>query len=321
MSKFLSTPQHSVSIKHKTALGIGFLAIFFSSQGVSMFATPYYQMTLGVDPFLLALAIKVPVILAGLFAPLVGYWSDNTNTYIGRRRPFIFIFPIMSGILFGVIWMVPPEWTNINQLIYFAVFTLLFNMVSTCWTVPMNCLVYEASTNHHERTYIMAFVTYFLKFSSIIYHWIFPIAQLSIFSSVFVGIQYVGWGVALFVFGVCGTIPAFFVKERSAPKEKPSFSFTSSLRAVLKNKNLAIILLLIFIQMLLGNYAASVDYYIIVYHMNEGDISLGAKWKAVMSSAYAIWGIVFVFIIPRVSARIGKVAAMKCIYVLTFLAG
>ena len=50
--------HQDVLIKQKVLLGIGFLGIFFSHQGIGILAIPYYQMTLGVDPFFLALAMK-----------------------------------------------------------------------------------------------------------------------------------------------------------------------------------------------------------------------------------------------------------------------
>ena len=43
----------AVSGTQKLALGAGFFAMFFAQQSVSVLAIPFYQMTLGVDPFLL----------------------------------------------------------------------------------------------------------------------------------------------------------------------------------------------------------------------------------------------------------------------------
>ncbi len=95
--------KHKVFITHKFILGLGFLAIFFSHQGIGILAIPYYQMTLGVDPFLLSIAIKTPVLIASFLAPWVGQISDRLQTPIGRRRPFLFVFPWLSCVLFGLI--------------------------------------------------------------------------------------------------------------------------------------------------------------------------------------------------------------------------
>lgn len=56
-------------LKHKVALGSGFFAIFFVGHGIGALAIPYYQMTLGVDPFLLGLVLTIPVFFSALISP------------------------------------------------------------------------------------------------------------------------------------------------------------------------------------------------------------------------------------------------------------
>ncbi len=312
-----------VRTKHKFVLGIGFLAIFFSAQGLGILATPYYQMTLGVDPFLLALAMKAPVFIASFLAPFIGQWSDGFRSSFGRRRPFLFVFPWLSCLIFGLIWMVPQAWSREEQLVYFAIMALAFYLCNTCWTIPMKCLAYEASSDYHERTRIMGFVTYFLKFGSIIYHWVFPIAQLSIFGGVVIGMQYVGWGVALICLGLFGMIPAIFLRERTYEPSKleQKHSLIESLKTILQNKNLRILLLIIFFQMGFGGLAASMDYYVLVYYMHEGNVAEGATWKGLLSTAYAIAGIASIPLITKLSSTFGKINAIKFMFILTFVGG
>lgn len=310
-------------LKQKVLLGIGFLGIFFSHQGIGILAIPYYQMTLGVDPFFLALAMKTPVFLASFIAPFIGYWSDKLETPWGRRRPFLFVFPWLSCIVFGFIWMVPTDWSEINQLYYFAMMALLFQLLATCWTLPMKCLAYEASRDYHERTRVMAFITYFLKFGGITYHWIFPLAKLSIFGGIVIGMQFVGWGVALIGVGLFGMLPAIFLKERrfkktEIKKKQPLFT---SLKAIVKNKNMKILLGIIGVQLTLGSFAASMDYYVLVYYMNNGDVGAGAISKGILSTSYALAGVVAIFVLTSLSARIGKIKTMKWAYRITIIGG
>ncbi|MGJ8680535.1 MFS transporter [Paraglaciecola sp.] len=312
-----------VLFKQKLILGLGFLAVFFSNQGIGILAIPYYQMTLGVDPFLLSIAMKAPVLIASFFAPWVGYMSDKFQSPLGRRRPFLFVFPWLTGLVFGCIWMVPSDWSTNHQLIYFSVLVLIFYLFSTCWTVPLKCLAYEASTNSHERTKVMGFITYFLKFGSIFYHWVFPIAQLSIFGGIIIGMQFVGWGMALVFFGLITLIPAMFIKERTyePAKVKPKASLVKSIQVVMENANMKILLGLLLLQMTLGSFSASMDYYVLVYHMSGGDVGLGATWKGVLSTSYAIAGITAVPIVISLSKKYGKTNTMKGIYLLTAVGG
>ena len=96
----------------KLALGFGFLSTFFASQSVAVLAIPYYQMTLGLDPFLLALALTLPLLLGSLLGPWVGHLSDHSQSRFGRRKPFILLGSWASCISFGLIWMVPAGWAD-----------------------------------------------------------------------------------------------------------------------------------------------------------------------------------------------------------------
>ncbi len=312
-----------VLFKQKLFLGIGFMAIFFANQGVGILATPYYQMTLGVDPVLLALAMKIPVFVASFLAPFIGQWSDRYQSSFGRRRPFLFVFPWFSCVIFGLIWMVPAEWDRDTQLTYFAIMVLIFYVFNTCWMVPMKCLAYEASEDHHERTRVMAFVTYFFKFGAIFYHWVFPIAQLSFFGGIIIGMKFVGWGVALIFLGLFGMLPGIFLKERRFKKTTvaPKISLLQGLSAIVKNRNMKILLAIIFTQLTLGSFAASMDYYVLVYYMNDGDIGAGATWKGVLSTSYAIAGMIAIAVLAKVSVKIGKINTMKWVYRLTIVGG
>lgn len=315
--------NENIPLKQKLILGFAFLAVFFSTQGIAILAIPYYQMTLGVDPFLLAIAMKSPVFIAGFLAPLVGQWSDRWQSPLGRRRPFLLMFPWITCIVFGAIWMVPHDWSRDLQLLYFAVLTLIFYLSAVCWTVPLKCLVYESSSNSHERAKLMGFITYFLKFCGLFYHWVFPIAQLSIFGGVIIGMKYVGWGIGLIFFGLLTLLPALFIKERiyEPTKLNKKIPLMVSIKAVMSNNNMKVLLSLLLIQMTIGSFSASLDYYVLVYYMSDGDVGMGATWKAVLSTSYAIMGIISIPVIIKFSGKYGKINVLKFIYILTAIGG
>jgi GPH family glycoside/pentoside/hexuronide:cation symporter len=312
-----------VSGTQKLALGAGFFAMFFAQQSVSVLAIPFYQMTLGVDPFLLGLALTLPLLLGTLLGPWVGHLSDHHQSRFGRRRPFILVASWACCLFFGLIWMVPTGWGELAHLLYFVVFSLLFYIAATFMSVPMTCLSYEMSPDYHQRTEIMGFTTYFLKLGSLLYQWLFPLAQLAIFSSVFVGIRYVGWGVALFIFGLLGTLAACYSKEvvRRSAVTFPPVTLRQSLKTLKTNKGLRVLLLLTVLQMAGGAFTASMDYYLLVYFIAQGDIAQGSIFKGWLSMAYAAFGFLTVPLIAALSCRVGKIKALQLIYILTLVGG
>ncbi|MDX3773432.1 MFS transporter [Chromatiaceae bacterium AAb-1] len=310
-------------LSRQLALGAGFFAMFFASQSVSVLAIPFYQMTLGVDPFLLGMALTLPVLLGTFLSPWVGHLSDHSRSRFGRRRPFVLLASWCSCLAFGAIWMVPAGWSELAQLLYFVCFSVLFYIAATFMAVPMTCLAYEMSPDYHERTAIMGFTTYFVKLGSLLYQWLFPLAQLALFGSVFVGIRYVGWGVAIFIIGLLGTLAAVYSREAvrvTAPvRQRPKLG--ASLKVLSRNTSLRVLLVLTILQMAGGAFTASMDYYLLVYYMCGGDIAEGSVWKGVLSVSYAGLGFLTVPLIARLSAKRGKITALQWIYLLTIIGG
>jgi Na+/melibiose symporter-like transporter len=100
------------TFSQKLALGSGFFCLLFLDKACESLAIPFYQMTLGVDPFLFSIALTIPIILSAFLGPWVGHLSDNFYSRFGRRRPFLLISSWLSGILFGLMWMVPEQWST-----------------------------------------------------------------------------------------------------------------------------------------------------------------------------------------------------------------
>lgn len=313
----------TVQFRYRLALGLGFFALFFTGQGIHILAIPFYQMTLGVDPFLLSLVMTIPMLIASALGPYVGHISDNYRSEYGRRRPFIFFSAWTTGIFYGCIWMVSPGWSSHWQLSYFALMCLLFYISSSFFTVPLNSLAYELTDDYHQRTEVMGFAAYFLKFASLVYQWVFPIATLAVFVSVSVGIRYVGWSLAIVVFGGLGMMPALLIRERCVAmrKVKHRRRLWPNLSLVIRQPPMRLLMILTITQMAGAAGAATLDYYLLVYYVNGGDIGQGAVWKGVLSSAYALVSILCIPLVTRLSFRRGKLAALQWIYILNAFGG
>ena len=69
-----------------------------------------------------------------IFQPLIGAWSDNTRTRIGRRMPWILIGLPICAILFT---LVPLQQT----LMAFMAVIILFNLIMALWRSPVISLM------------------------------------------------------------------------------------------------------------------------------------------------------------------------------------
>ena len=57
---------------------------------------------LGINPALVGLLQAIPRFTDAFTDPIMGYISDNTKTKYGRRRPYIFVGAILTGITFAI---------------------------------------------------------------------------------------------------------------------------------------------------------------------------------------------------------------------------
>lgn len=313
----------SLNTVGKFALGFGFLAQFYAAQGIHILAVPYYQMTLGVDPFLLGLAMTLPLLLAGVLGPVAGHASDNMHSRWGRRRPFIAGSALALCFSYGLVWMVPQHWSGFAQISYFSVTASCFYIAGVVYSVSLRSFTYELAGGYHQRTSLMGFTAYFLKAGSLTYQWAFPLAQLALFGGVLAGIKFVGWGIGIGVFALLGLLPALLVREASEPRHlmDAHLPFLQSMGAVFEDRKMRILMAIILIQMGGAACVAMMDYYLLVYYVNGGDIQQGSVWKGVLSTAYAVGGMAYVPVVTHLSYRVGKVQALRLILGLNAVGG
>jgi Na+/melibiose symporter-like transporter len=314
--------SQNIASRQKWSLGAGFFASSFVSQSLMVLAIPFYQMTLGVDPFLLSIVLILPLVLASLLNPWVGRLSDQFYSRWGRRRPFIFVSSWVCGLLFGLVWMVPEHWSANNQLLYFALSSFLLYCAYAFLNIPMTCLSYEISRDPVIRLRLMGTTSYFVKLGTLLYQWLFPLAQLTLFSSVFLGIKVVGWLIGIGVIALLGMLPAIFCREQQSIKQKKiKIKLNDSLSLIKNNKALVAILVVCVLQLGGGAFSASMDYYLLVYYVHGGDISQGAIDKGWLSTAYTLLGMLAIPLLIRLSARLDKTKVLQGVFLLTALGG
>ncbi len=300
--------QDRVGLWEKITLGMGNLPIFYGYAAVGSIAIPYFQMTLKVDPALIATALALPRLWDAFTDPGMALISDNTRTRFGRRRPYLVLGALLMALSFGSIWMVPTTWSQTAIATYVTVALLVFYTCYTIYSVPWYSLTYEMTPDTHERTRVASYAGFFGKLGELSYSWFFPATQMAFFASVFVGVRTVGWIVAVLLFAVAGAMPGFFVRERyyHQAATQASVRLLSSVKASFTNRAFVVLVGLTILQILAGMFASNIDYYLIVYNMCGGDIGVGSYWKGILSTSYAIVGIVSIYPLNLLAKRYGK---------------
>ena len=156
MNKHVTPAKDIVPLGQKAAFGAGHLVLNLlpGALGVFMF---FLLTAFGMDPFLAGLLGGLPRIFDALTDPIMGFISDNTKSKWGRRRPYIFVGAILSGLLFALLWQLNPENTQNYNFWYFLIMSMVFLIGNTMFATPLVGLGYEMTSDYNERTRLMAF--------------------------------------------------------------------------------------------------------------------------------------------------------------------
>jgi GPH family glycoside/pentoside/hexuronide:cation symporter len=174
MSQQQTPARGKVPFGQKAAFGAGHLVLNLlpGSLGVFMF---FLLTAFGMDPFLAGLLGGLPRIFDAITDPIMGFITDNTKSKWGRRRPYIFVGAILSGVLFALLWQLDPENTQNYNFWYFLIMSMVFLIGNTMFATPLVALGYEMTSDYHERTRLMAFSQTIGQFAWMIVPWFWVI--------------------------------------------------------------------------------------------------------------------------------------------------
>ena len=123
---------------------------------VSTFVLLYYNRILGLDGFLVSLALGAAVIADAVFDPLLASFSDNLRTRWGRRHPLMLVGALGVGAAFYPVFMPPAGLGQTALVLWLFVFMLASRLLMATFFIPWAAIASELSDDYVERTSIMS---------------------------------------------------------------------------------------------------------------------------------------------------------------------
>ena len=128
------------------------LGVFFANALVS-----FYLLKFATDVLLIEPAVVGTILLAGriwdaVTDPLVGHWSDRTQTRLGRRRPWFLGSAVPLGLSVIALWSPPAGLAGPALTLWLTVSFLLYLTFYTTFRVPHMALGAELTRGYHDRT-------------------------------------------------------------------------------------------------------------------------------------------------------------------------
>lgn len=300
------------------AFGLGMLANQMFPAALGIFMVVLVQ-DLGFPGWMWGILFFLPRVFDSITDPIMGFISDNTRSVWGRRRQYVFTGAIILGIAFVAMWQLHRENGVEYNFYYFLLWSFVFYLGLTIFSVPYVAMGYEMSDDFHERTDIMAVAQWIGQWAWVIAPWFwvvmydpdwFPNADTATRTLAL----WVGIGCA-----ILAMVPAIFIKSKSTKDDDSLIPLSlrtigSGLKEILKGfveafklvpfRKMCIATFLIFNAF---NTVAAFSFFIIVYHLFNGDAAAAGIWPTLFGSLGAL--VTTFAVIPTVtwmSKRVGK---------------
>jgi GPH family glycoside/pentoside/hexuronide:cation symporter len=313
----MPTVTGKVPFGQKVAFGIGMLANQMFPAVLGIFMVVLVQ-DLGFPGWMWGILFFLPRVFDSLTDPIMGFISDNTRSRWGRRRQYVFIGAIIMGVSFVIMWQLYRE-NGINyNFTYFLLWSFAFYLGLTIFSVPYVAMGYEMSPDFHERTSIMAVAQWIGQWAWVIAPWFWVIMyDKGWFESADVATR----SLAVWVGIICmlfAMVPAIFIKSKSTINENYSpltvKNIGGSLKEILigfkeafQSKPFVKLCISTFFIFNAFNTIAAFSFFIIVYHLFNGDAGAAGVWPTLFGSIASL--ITTFLVIPTVawmSKKLGK---------------
>ena len=290
-----------------------------------------FNLYLGVQPWLVGLALTLIRVWDAITDPIAGWLSDNLRSKYGRRRPFILIAGILSGLLLPILFLVSPSWVEIKFLGVSAVFwymllsTLIYIPIISAFTVPYYSLGAEMSPDYEERTSIMSYRSMAQKISELGNFYALRFTNLAWFLIPGTGQKNTLLGIQVYT-AILGAIMAilaitifFRTKERYyekvVVKDAKKISILSGFGETLRCQPYRQIVIMGGAFTLGTSMVGALGYYATVFYVAGGDKIIGDNWQFWMGVAFMLGGLIGIPLLANLSHRIGKrqAAVVACV--------
>lgn len=297
-------------------------------------ADPVYSSYFHLSPTQIG-NVKAATLIADAFAGvLFGWLSDNTRSRWGRRRPYILVGSVLSGLSLPLLFLPSKSWGIEQIFAYMLLSAVLYSPLIAAYNSAYQALGAELTPDYHERANVMGYKAIVQKACVVLIGGAVWFSGLPLFRDAATGEIDSGKGAmaacmlaGLLMIGA-GVINVRGVPERyyaTATRQK-AVGIVETLRSTVSCRPFLVLLGVGFAYAIptfavdpLGYYAG---YYYVLGDLHETQQAYGMwgvlkLWGGVL---YTLCGIAAVYPAQRLVRRYGKRAALSLILAIGMLA-
>ena len=142
----------------KVNYSIGSIPNGIKTDTFTFFLLFFYSNIIGLNPALAGTAIFIALCVDAITDPLMGTISDRTNSFIGRRHPFMFISFIPMSVGYILLFAPRQDWdlSQNDLFLWMTIFTIITRIGMTLFDIPHRAFGGEITKNYEERTLLMS---------------------------------------------------------------------------------------------------------------------------------------------------------------------
>ncbi|MEK4471824.1 MFS transporter [Paenibacillus sp. FSL R7-0048] len=261
-------------MKHKWinspyTFALGMFAMMVPSQAFSSFYSYFYVEKLGLGIGLATLARTIFLIWDAVNNPLFGYWSDRTDTRLGRRRPWVFGSIPLFMLAFVLVFSPPGGLSENGLFTWFLVTLIFYEAVATVLWVNYGALLPELFRGDRIRAKASAIQQGYQVVALLIGTALTPIIFAAIgFSNMAI--------VYACLFGVFMFLCMMNVQEKKELTEQEPLKLIPAFRETIRNKKFWVFNISnSFAQTVNGLVSSMIPFYAkYVLHISEAQVSI-----------------------------------------------
>ena len=149
--------QGKLSIMVKSLYGAGSLVDGIANTGLTYIAFFYLTAICGMSGTLAGMTTFVALLIDSCTDPLIGLLSDNTQSRIGRRHPYLFASLLPLAVSFALLFSLPTSLGPMALFFYVTALMLVLRISISLYDLPYLAIGAEISDDYLERSSIVGF--------------------------------------------------------------------------------------------------------------------------------------------------------------------
>jgi len=320
-----SKTSTKLPVREKVAYGMGSANDAWGNWLLPGIVWPVFNVFLGLPAHLVSLALLFNRLFDAFSDPFFGWASDNARTRFGRRRPFILVGSVLSGLgMIAFFWLVQPGQSQNYYFWYLLIGSGILITLVSCFNMPYQSMGAEMTPDYEERTSVFAFRGGFQKLAEIGNFGAAAFISMAMFN----GNSLYGVKIFSLIIGtlmiIIGFVVFFGTKERyyerviSSPNNKVGITeiFTGAMMCKPFRTQLAMAVAYGTCTSMVG----TLGLYTTVYYVCGGDWAVGGLWNLGMGVSMVIVGFAGIPFFSWVAHHYGKRHSMMLVLFLSIIA-